>query len=127
MAQRRRRDRDGSYSRTVSDLLAGHAVFGELRDQRARQNEVEELIDLRNQRALRLLPWRAPEDGENLDGGQQRAIAVGELGRGGGGRCSDIDRGLPRIAGVVQRNDSNGISARGANLSARIGSGRHGR
>ena len=66
-------------------LLAGHAVFGELRDQRARQNEIEELVDLPNLWVLRLLPRRAPEDGENLDGGQQRAIAVVKIRLAGNG------------------------------------------
>ena len=127
MPQRRCRDGDGAHSRTVSDLLAGHAVFGELGDQRAGQNEVEELVDLRNQRMLRVLPRRAPEDGEDLDRGQQRTIAVGELRRGGGRCCGDIDRGLPGIAGVVRRNDSNGIGTRRVDFSAGIGSRRHGR
>src|SRR2546423_1297278 len=63
----------------MADIFSGDAVFTELIHQRARENEVEEQIQVRDQRALRrLLPFGAPKNGEDLDGSKQRPAAVGK-------------------------------------------------
>ena len=64
-----------------------NAIFGELVDQGASEDVIEESIQVLHELAVGgLLPCCAPEDGEALDLGQQRAIAVGELRRRNGFR-----------------------------------------
>jgi hypothetical protein len=64
----------------VADRLAGHAVLDQRVEKRAGQDVVEELVEVRCHRGLRrLLPRRTPEDGEHLDGGEQRAAVIGEM------------------------------------------------
>src|ERR1700676_3384193 len=75
-------DRDRSSAFAVPDLLPGHAVLRELIDERARQDIVEELVDLSSHRALRtLLPGRAPENHKHLDRREQWPVSVRELRR----------------------------------------------
>ena len=62
---------NGANEQTVSDLPAGDAVFGELVEKLAGEDEVEEFIDLGEKSVLRsFIPGGAPEDGEDLHGGE---------------------------------------------------------
>src|SRR5713226_6645633 len=71
----------------MADIFSGDAVFAELIHQGTRENEVEEQIQVRGQRALRrLLPFGAPKNGEDLDGSEQRPAAVSKP--GGDCRCN---------------------------------------
>src|SRR5437588_12962337 len=80
MPRRRCGQRDRAGAPAVADGIGGNAVLGELIDERAGEDAVEEGVQLWDQVALgRLLPGAAPEDGEDLDSSQQRAVAVGEL------------------------------------------------
>jgi hypothetical protein len=55
----------------MTDLLPGNVVFGQLIEESAGQDEIEELIELGCHRALgRLLPQRPPENREHLHSGQ---------------------------------------------------------
>src|ERR1700694_2299950 len=63
------------------DRAPRHPLFGELVHQRARQDEVEELIDLLHERRLQALPGGPPEEGEDLDRGEQGPAPIGELRR----------------------------------------------
>jgi len=94
----------------VTDIFSRDTVFPELVHQRARENVVEEQTHVRGNRALRrLLPSRAPKNGEDFDGSEQRPAAVSELGRGC--RCDplrlrpmewhDPDRVLQRSGGFL--------------------------
>jgi len=62
-----RRDREGAGMLAMADGPSRHAVFGQLIDEWAGQNEIEELVDLGRHCALgRLLPGRPPEEGEDF-------------------------------------------------------------
>jgi len=77
----RTRKRDAAETRAVADLLARDAVFAELVEKLAGKDEVEELIHPGQKRILRgFVPCRAPENSENLRGGEQGPVAIGELG-----------------------------------------------
>lgn len=91
--------------RAVADRFSGDAVLSELIHQLAGENEIEKLIDLCAETAeRRLLPSGAPEDCENFNGGEQRAVAVSELWRRG---RREIDlSGL----GAKKRNDADGVT-----------------
>ena len=70
----------------VADIFSGHAVFGELVEQRAGEDEIEEGVHLLAElRVGGFLPGCAPEEGEDFDVGEKRAIAIGEVRRGCGG------------------------------------------
>jgi len=93
---------DGAGARAVADFQTGGAVFAELVEKLAGENEVKELIDLGEQSILRdFIPGGAPEDGEDLHGSQQRSIAIGELGR-------NLRSGCFRLTGM-QGNDADGV------------------
>src|ERR1700694_887336 len=78
-----RSQRHAARASAVADIFSGDAVFSELIHQPARENEVEERIQVRDNRALgRLLPFGAPKNGEDLDGSEQRPSPVGKPGRG---------------------------------------------
>ena len=83
----------------VADGFSGDAVFAELVEKRAGEDEIEEGVHLlAEQRVGGIMPCCAPEEGEDLDVGEKRAVAIGEVGRGGGG-----------IANVgMKRNDPDG-------------------
>src|SRR5579864_5573193 len=64
----------------AGDLLVGDAVFGELVEKLAGENEIEELVEFGKKGILRGgVPFGAPEHGEHLHGGEERAVAVAEL------------------------------------------------
>ena len=70
----------GSDARAMADLFSGNAVFAKLIEERAGENEIEELIDALDEIALRrLLPGRAPKYRKDLSGREQGAVAVGQL------------------------------------------------
>ena len=103
------RDRERADVFAAADGLGGNAVLGELPDQRTGQNEIEESVDLVDERALgSLLPGRPPKDGEDLDRGEQRSVPVGELRRGGGRRRLGVRRGLTERVGQMQGDDPKG-------------------
>jgi hypothetical protein len=113
---------DGANEQTVSDLLAGDAVFSELVEKLAGEDEVEEFIDLGEKSGLRgFFPGGAPEDGEDLYGGEQRSIAVGEFGR-------NLRSGCFGFTGM-EGNDSDGVVklGRASFWSFWTRLGRHGR
>src|SRR5260370_15957460 len=90
----------------MADIFPGDAVFTELIHQRARENEVEEQIQVRGQRALRhLLPCSAPKNGEDLDGSEQRAAAVSKP----GGDC----RRSALTLRAMEWHDPDGVLQRG--------------
>jgi hypothetical protein len=125
MLQGRCRDRDRAGPSTVADRASWHAVFGQLINQMAGQDEIEKLIDRGRHAALRRLvpPW-PPENREHLHRGQQRAISIGQL--RGGGRCSRrVSRGLARGIGDGQRHNSDRIAMGGMNVLAGMRSTGH--
>src|SRR5689334_7291975 len=65
----------------MADCERGDAVFAELVEKLAGENEVEELID-RGEKSFLLgfIPSGAPEDCEHLHGCKQWSIAIGEFG-----------------------------------------------
>src|SRR6266478_4861473 len=72
----------GSSEQAMADFLAGDAVFAELVEERAAEDEIKKLVGAREQIALRrLLPGRSPEYREDLNGGEQRTVAIGQLRR----------------------------------------------
>ena len=87
----------------MGDCFSGDAVFAELVQELAGENKIEELIDFRAEIAeRRLLPRGAPEDCEDLNGGEQRAASVGELRR-------RRDIGFSGF-GAKKRNDADGVT-----------------
>src|SRR3984893_13306084 len=101
-------DRDRSCSFAVPDLLPGHAVLRELIYERARQDIVEELVDLSSHRALRtLLPGRTPENRKHLDRRKQRPVSVRELRRCCRRCCRRFRGGLAYGVGDTQGDDAN--------------------
>ena len=90
----------GAYALAVTNGFARDAVFSKLVDEGARKDEIEERVDLAGKNVVRrFLPGLAPENSEDIDARQERAIAVGEM-RGGCG-C---------IAGEgVHGNDAEGM------------------
>ncbi len=90
----------------MADIFPGDAVFTELIHQRARENEVEEQIQVRDQRALRrLLPFGAPKNGEDLDGSEQRSTAISKPGR-------DCRSNALRLR-AMEWHDADGVLQRG--------------
>src|SRR6266404_8096411 len=94
----------------MADIFSADAVFHELVHQRARENVVEEQIHVRGNRALLcLFPFRAPKNGEDFDGSEQRPAAVRKLRRGcrcdpsrlGSMEWHDPDRMLQRSGGFL--------------------------
>jgi hypothetical protein len=80
----------GTDARAVANGLAGDAVLSELVDEGTGEDEIEEGDELLGKRSVSSgLPGVAPEDAEDLDVGEQRAIAVSEL-RGGSRRVADV-------------------------------------
>jgi hypothetical protein len=85
---------------TATDGLPGDAVFGELVDEGTREDEVEEGVDLAGERSVGgILPRCTPEDREDLDAGEDGAVAIGEP-RGGSGDVPNVG---------VEGNDAEGI------------------
>jgi hypothetical protein len=67
----------------MGDFVVCHIILAELIDERAGQDEVKELVYFLHHRVLRRgVPSGAPENGEYLDGCDERAVAIGELWRG---------------------------------------------
>ena len=63
----------------MRDCEVRHAVLGQLVDQRAHEDELEELVQLLDQPGLRrLLPGVAPKEEEDLCRGEQGSTAVGQ-------------------------------------------------
>ena len=122
----RRRDHDRADPLAVRDLPSGHGVLVHLIDQRARENELEELIDLRDERAVRrLLPSRAPEDREHFDVGDERAVAVREARQRRRRRREGFGR-LQNGVSDVERHDPDRIAVRGnEHLRNDVGLGHH--
>ncbi len=82
----------------VADGFSGDAVLGELVEKRAGEDEIEEGVHLLAElRVGGVMPGGAPEEGEDFDVGEKRAVAIGEVGRGGGG--------ITNMG--VKRNDAN--------------------
>ncbi len=82
----------------VADGFSGDTVFGELVEKRAGEDEIEEGVHLLAElRVGGVMPGGAPEEGEDFDVGEKRAVAIGEMRRGCGG-----------ITNVgMKRNDAN--------------------
>jgi hypothetical protein len=96
----------------MTDGLPGDAVFGELVDEGTRKDKVEEGVDLAGERGVGgTVPCRAPEDREDLDAGEEGAVAIGEL-RGGSGDVANVG---------VEGNDTDGVLDFGFRGSASIG------
>src|ERR1700682_2994314 len=73
----------------MADIFSGDAVFTELIHQRARENIIEEQIQVRDKRALRrLFPFGAPKNGEDLDGSEERPTAISKPGHDS--RCNAL-------------------------------------
>jgi hypothetical protein len=73
-------DRNRTRATAVTDGLAGNTVFSHLVHQRAGQNKIEELVNLRNLVAWRrLLPGRAPENHKHFGSRNQWPVAIGKL------------------------------------------------
>src|SRR2546427_13152171 len=86
--------------------LPRDAVLVQLIDQGAREDDVEELVQVLREPALRLLlPGRPPEHREGLDVREQRTAAVGELRRR---RRRSYSEGRRQ----VQRHDADRVGAR---------------
>src|ERR1700756_5639683 len=84
----------------MADGVPRDAVFAELVNELAGQNIVEELIHLCHEATIRgFFPVGTPEDGKNLDGGEERTMAISEMSGRGGRRCGCF--------GAMQRNDAN--------------------
>jgi hypothetical protein len=93
----------GSDKQAVADFLAGDAVFAELVEELAAEDEIEKLVGAREQIALgRLLPRRTPENREDLNGGEQRAVAIGQVRSDLRGGCASGSR--------MQRDDADGVA-----------------
>jgi hypothetical protein len=92
--------------------LPGDAVFGELVDEGTREDEVEEGVDLAGERSVgEILPRCTPEDREDLDAGEDGAVAIGEP-RGGSGDVANVG---------VEGNDAEGVLDFGFRGSGSIG------
>src|ERR1700676_1834606 len=71
----------------VADGFSGDAVFGELIEKLAGEDEIEEGVHLLAElRVGGILPGRAPEEREDFDVGEKRTVAIGEVRR----RCGGI-------------------------------------
>src|SRR6266481_7135128 len=96
----------------MADIFSGDAVFAELIHQGTRENEVEERIQVRDQRALRrLLPFGAPKNGEDLDGSKQRPSTVSKP------RCDCRCNALRFRA--MEWHDADGVLQRGGDFVGR--------
>src|SRR5580704_12017377 len=103
----------------MADLVVCHVVLAKLIDERTGEDEVKELVHFLHHRVLRGgIPSGAPENGEHLDGGHQRAVSIGEL---RGGSWSD---GL-RSGSGMQGDDSDRVGMRGQNLTDNLGTRSH--
>src|SRR5258708_6850032 len=72
--------RGSADAAAVSNSLRLRTIFGQLIDERAGQDIIEESVDLLDEIALRCLrPCLSPEDCEDLSVADQRAAAIGEL------------------------------------------------
>ena len=78
----------------MADGFAGDIVFGELVHEFAGENEIEEIVHVSHERQIcGVLPGFAPESREDLNIGQQRAIAISKLRRS---RCGGAGSGVQR-------------------------------
>jgi hypothetical protein len=102
----------GADALAMSDGLPGDAVFGELVDEGTGEDKIEEGVDLAGERGVgRILPRCTPEDREDLDAGEQGAVAIGES-RGGSGDVANVG---------VEGNDTEGVLDFGFRGSASMG------
>ena len=78
----------------MADGFAGDVVFGELVHEFAGENEIEEIVHVSHEwQICGVLPGFAPENREDLNIGQQRAIAISKLRRSRcGGAGSRVQR-----------------------------------
>jgi predicted TIM-barrel fold metal-dependent hydrolase len=86
----RMRDDDAAGALALPNVLSGDVVFGELVDEGANEDGIEEVVNLFHQGCLRAIPSRSPENREDFDVGQQRTVSIGQL--RGSSRGSLIDQ-----------------------------------
>jgi hypothetical protein len=91
---------EGADTLAMANGFARDAVFGELIDEGAGENEIEKGDELlREGNVGGGLPGGAPEDTEDFDTDKKRSIAIGEI-RSGSGSVADMR---------VERNDADGV------------------
>ena len=93
------RELHGSAVRPVANRVCGDAVFRQLVDELARNDEIEERVEVTRKRRERIVPpCGAGVNGYGVDARQQRAAAVGHV-------CGCGRRRLPCDLLVMKRDD----------------------